>query len=56
MREATKFDKLGLRRLQGQAESPQPFGKCFLSTKSIRAVLETQHKVVDISHHASLAP
>jgi hypothetical protein len=56
MREATKFDEFGFRRFQSQAESPQPLGKCFLNTKSIRTILETQHEVVDISHHASLAP
>jgi hypothetical protein len=56
MRIATKFDKLGFGRFQSQAESPQPLGKRFLSAESVRAILETQHEVVDISHHAGLAP
>ena len=55
MREATKFNELGLHRFQGQTEFSQPFGKRFLSTESIRTKLETQHEVVDISHHAGLA-
>ena len=56
MRKATKFDKLGLFRLQGQTELSQPLSKCFLSAESVRTILETQHEVVDISHHAGLAP
>jgi hypothetical protein len=56
MRIATKFDKLALRRFQGQTEFSQPLGKRFLSAESVRAILETQHEVVDISHHAGLAP
>jgi len=55
MREATKFNELGLHRFQGQTEFSQPFGKRFLSTESIRTKLETQHEVADISHHAGLA-
>jgi hypothetical protein len=56
MCEATKFDEFGFRRFQSQTESPQPLDKCFLNTKSVRAILETQHEVVDISHHAGLTP
>src|SRR5271169_3203152 len=56
IREATKFNELGLRQLQGKTEPSQPLHKCFLSTKSIRTILETQHEVVDIPHHAGLAP
>jgi hypothetical protein len=56
MREAAKFDELGLRRLQSQAESSQPFHKRLLNTKSVRAILETQQEVIDIPHHAGLAP
>jgi hypothetical protein len=55
MREANKFNELGLHRFQGQTEFSQPFGKRFLSTESIRTKLETQHEVADISHHAGLA-
>jgi hypothetical protein len=47
IREATKFNELGLRQLQGETEPSQPLHKCFLSTKSIRTILETQHEVVD---------
>src|ERR1039457_6171391 len=56
IRVPTKFDELGLLRLQGQTEFTQPLGERFLSAKSIRTKLETQHEVVNISHHAGLAP
>jgi hypothetical protein len=54
MREASKFNELGLLRLQGQTEFTQPLGERLLSAKSIRTKLETQHEVVYISHHAGL--
>src|SRR5206468_7947929 len=41
---------------QGQTELSQPLCKGFPSAESVRAILETQHEVVDISHHAGLAP
>jgi len=50
------FNEFGFRWFQSQAESPQPLSKGFLNTKGIRAILETQHEVIDISHHAGLAP
>jgi hypothetical protein len=56
MREASKFGELGLRRLQGQTEFPQPLGERFLNAESIGAVLEIKHEVIDISHHVGLAP
>ena len=56
MRKSTKFDELGLFRFQGQTELSQPLFKCLLSAESVRSILETQHEVVDISHHAGLAP
>jgi hypothetical protein len=49
--ESTKFDELGLARFQGQAELPQPLAQSLLNAKGIVSVLETQHKVVDVSQH-----
>jgi tetraacyldisaccharide-1-P 4'-kinase len=54
IRVPTKFNELGLLRLQGQTEFTQPLGERFLSAKSIRTKLETQHEVINISHHAGL--
>jgi hypothetical protein len=54
--ESTKFDELGLGRFQGQAELPQPLAQSLLNSKGIFSVLETQHKVVDVSQHVGFAP
>jgi hypothetical protein len=56
LRIPAKFDQFGFRRFQSQAESPQPLHKRLLNTKSVRAILETQQEVIDIPHHAGLAP
>ena len=56
MREATKFNELGFVGSESQTESTQPLRKRLPHTKSIRAILETQHEIVDIPHHASLTP
>src|SRR5688572_22320931 len=47
-RTATTFDELGFRRFQGQAEFSQSLAQDILDAKRIRAILETQHKVVDV--------
>jgi hypothetical protein len=48
--EATKFDELGLGRFQSQTKLPQSLAQRFLGPESICAELETQQKVVDVSH------
>jgi hypothetical protein len=53
---ATNVDEFGLRLRQGQAKLPQPLAQDLLDTKSIRATLETRHKVVDVSRRIGLAP
>ena len=53
---ATEFDQLGLARLQGQAELPQPFAQSLLDTQGILPVLETHHKVVDVAHQVGFTP
>jgi len=53
---ATELDELGLARLQGQAELPQPFAQGLLDAQGIFAVLEAHNKVIDIPHQVSLAP
>jgi hypothetical protein len=35
---------------------PQPLAQSLLNAKGIFAVLETQHKVVDVSQHVGFAP
>src|SRR5262249_50355829 len=54
LRIATKFDEFGFRFCQSQAELPKPLAQYFLDSKGIRAILETQHKVVDVSHQVGL--
>src|SRR5262245_53871359 len=56
LRIATKFDEFGFRLRQSQAKLPQPLAQYLLDTKSIRTILETQHKVVDVSHQVGLTP
>src|ERR1700740_959892 len=56
LRIATKFDEFGFRLCQGQAKLPQSLAQYLLDSKGIRAILETQHKVVDVSHQIGLAP
>jgi hypothetical protein len=55
MRKATEFNELGLGRFRGQAEPLQPLAQRRLDTKSVRAILEAHHKVVDVSHQIGLA-
>jgi hypothetical protein len=55
VREATKFDELGLSRFQCQVKLPQSLAQRFLDPKSIRPILETHHKVVDVPHQVGLA-
>jgi hypothetical protein len=50
LRKATKFDELGLGRFQSQAKLPQSLAQRLLDPESVRAILEAQHKVVDVSH------
>src|SRR5215471_15603606 len=56
LRIATKFDEFGLRLCQGQAKLPQSLAQYLLDTKSIRAIFEAQHEVVDVSHQVGLTP
>src|SRR5437870_8047091 len=56
LREPAKFDELGLGRFQGQAELSQPFAQGVLNAKGILSILETHHKVVDVSDHVGLSP
>jgi hypothetical protein len=46
----TKFDKLGLGRFQSQAKLPQSLAQRLLAPESVCAILETHHKVVDVSY------
>jgi hypothetical protein len=50
LRKATKFDELGLGRFQSQAKLPQSLAQRLLDAESICAILETHHKVVDVSY------
>src|SRR5215472_9178927 len=56
LREPTKFDQLGLGRLQSKAEFPQPKAQGVLHAEGIRSILETDHKVVDVAHQLGFAP
>jgi hypothetical protein len=56
LRKATKFDELGLGRFQSQAQLSQSLAQPLLDTKSVCAVLQAQHKVVDVSHYVGLTP
>ena len=55
VREATKFDELSLSRFQSQVKLPQSLAQRLLDPKSIRPILETHHKVVDVPHQVGLA-
>jgi hypothetical protein len=55
LRKATKIDELGFARFQGQAKPLQSLAQYFLDTKSLRAILETQHKIFDVPHQIRLA-
>jgi len=56
LREASKFNEFGLRRFQSQAKLPQSLAQRILDTKGVRAILETQHKVVNVPHQIGLTP
>src|ERR1700684_3690003 len=50
LREPTKFNQLGLGRLQSEAEFSQPKTQGILHAEGIRSILETDHKVIDVAH------
>src|SRR5215472_5841921 len=54
LRKATKFNELGLLRFQGQAKLPQSLAQYILDANSVLTILETQHKVVNVSHQIGL--
>jgi hypothetical protein len=56
LREPAKFDQFGLGRFQSKAELPQPVTEGIFSAERIFAILETDHKVVDIAHQPGFAP
>src|SRR5260370_32884481 len=56
LREPAKFDELGLGWFQGQTGLPQPLAQGVLDAKGILSILETYHKVVDVSAHVGLSP
>src|SRR6266481_3350833 len=46
----TKLDQLGLGRLWSKAELSQPKAQGVLHAQSVRAMLETDHKVIDVAY------
>src|SRR5262249_9722549 len=56
LREPTKFDQLGLSRFQSKAEPAQPKAQGTQNAQSVRSILETDHKVVDVAHQVGFPP
>ena len=56
LREPTELDQFGLGWLQSKAEFAQPETQGILYAKGIRSVLETDHKVIDVTHQMGFAP
>lgn len=48
---AAEFDEFGLGWCQFQSESSQPLAEDLLNADGIRAVLETEHKIINVAHH-----
>src|ERR1035437_2577842 len=55
LREPAKLDYLRLGRLKSEAKLPQPSAQGVLNAEGVRAILETDHKVIDIAHQIGFA-
>ena len=56
LREPTKLNQLGFGRLKSETELSQPKAQGVLNADSVRSILETYHKVIDIAHQSGFAP
>ena len=56
LREPAKFDQFGLGRFQSEAELRQAVTEGVFDAKRIFAILEADHKVVDIAYQSGFAP